>query len=191
VAVERAIVELVTQGVPQFEATNEKVQVDLTSTERAGKRAEEASSRAEDAAKKASTATEDLARRASSAIAGLQRAASLIQRGASVAGDLGFEVPEELGVITGGVSTAAQFAAQGARFGPVGAAVGGAIGLAVGGAQIYGGFEKLEQERLHARQVAEEVLKQYDQRHSSDLNEVARARAELARLGQIISGGRP
>lgn len=132
-SVEQAIIELVVSNVGLFATTNEKVQADLTSTERAGRRAEGAAASAENAAKEAEQANRRLASEISNTFSRLSSAISFAKNASRA---LGVDPSSKLGFGLDLVGDSLQGAAQGAQFGSIlgakGAVVGGAAGAFVG-----------------------------------------------------------
>lgn len=142
-AVEQAIIELVVEGANAFDSTNEKIQADLTSTERAGRSAEEANKAAAASAKAAEQAAKKLTAQITIALARASAGVGVAQRIASVLGaDRDSTAGQALDALQSGVSGAAQGASFGKVLGPEGVAVGAVLGGLLGVAQSLQETEK-------------------------------------------------
>lgn len=142
-SVEQAIIELVVSGTGQFDAANQKIQADLTSTERAGKSAESAAQTAERGIKSAEQAARQLTLQIAVTISKLNAAVGLAQRVASTLGeDRDSAAGQVLDAFQGGLGGAAQGASLGKLGGPVGAGVGASVGALFGIVQSLQETEK-------------------------------------------------
>jgi hypothetical protein len=181
-SLEQAIIQLVIEGGSTFDATNQKIQADLTSMERAGKSAESAASAADKAAKDAEKSARAMQAQIGRTLSRLSSAINLAERGARAAGfeteaGCAFDVAKD---VIGG-------AAQGAQLGAIAGPKGAAVGLVVGGAiGLAEGLAKISQQN-------ERMEKKVDQiQHGPGRNELESAVAResiRARLDQAASGG--
>lgn len=181
-SVEQAIIELVVAGAGTFEQTNDKVQVDLTSTERAGRQAEEASTAAARSARAAEQAAQKLTREVGQVLSRLNTAVSVAQRVAGVLGqDRDSGVGQGLDALQGGLSTGFQAFKLGAASGnPQVAAAAGIVGAIVG---VVSSLQETEK-RLEA------TSHRIEQDRPNEITDALLRQAGLARVDQAISGGR-
>ena len=181
--VEEAIVALVVQGDAQFTATNDKVQADLTSTERAGRSAESA-------ANDASRATRQLAQETMEVIRVATHAMHLAREAAKA-----FGVSETSGLMgaldiaRGAGAGAVSGARLGSVFGPEGTAIGAGIGGIIGGVNAYNDYEKrVESEnQKEIRENLKEIKDHLKGRGgNAETNQALLDAAGIAKLGALL-----
>lgn len=180
-AVEQAIIELVVNGAGAFATTNDKVQADLTSTERAGKRAEDGAAAAERSARNAEQAAKQLSAQVTQIIAKGAAFVGFAQRAAGILGvDRDSSAGQALDAAQGALSQGAQGAAIGSFLGgPVGTAVGGSLGALVGLVQSLQESEK----RISA------AAKKIDDQKTDDITDALLREAGLGKLDNAITRG--
>lgn len=171
-SVELAVIELIVAGTAQVDATNEKIQTDLTSLERAGKSAESGAASAERAARQAEAAARQIQHEITKTIHTLHSVLALAER-AAVA--LGVDPNSKTtGQVIDVAKDALGGAAQGAKLGGVvgsvvpgvgnavgagvGAALGGALGIVEGLVKIDKKLEKLTESQGHGKNEIEDAL---------------------------------
>lgn len=170
-SLEQAIISLVVEGVELFEAKNDKVQVDLTATERAAKNAEDATATMKREAQEAEKAARALQGQITKTLSRLAAAAGLADRLATA---LGFDESSKIGqgidVAKDVIGGAAQGAALGGSIGSVvpvlgtaagaiaGTVIGGGIGLAEGIAKLDKKLDRLAGQGQHGRNEIENAL---------------------------------
>ncbi len=190
-ALEKAVIELVVSGSGTVSQQANKVEADLTSAERAGKRAETAASSAEQAAKKAEQATENLTRQAELALHRLASAAHLLHHFAER-----FGAGEDVSILSGAAGEGLSVGAHTARLlspflGPLAIPLAAGAGLATGVVAAREGFENAEKKREHeAQALARELAKELEQRRALDLRGILEEQAGLAQLGARLGGVR-
>lgn len=176
---EAAIIQLVMQGVPEFEGARDKIALDLTSVESAGGRARAASESAENAAKRAEDASEAMSRSITSALGRLSRASSFVE---TIAGALGESDNEGIDAARGALRGASQGARIGALLGPEGALIGGGIGALVGAVESLQKSSEKEAKR-------QERLDEIEGRQRSREVEDALLRSIGLSKADVIAGG--
>lgn len=148
---EAAIIELVVQGLGQFDATNDKIQADLTSMERSGRSAEAGASSAASAARDAAQAARTLQSEISRSVRLLGSAAALAERVATAAGvDPNSGAGQALEVGRDVIGGAASGARIGSFIAPgvgtlIGAGGGALVGLAEGLARVEKKIDKQDE----------------------------------------------
>lgn len=184
-AVEAAIISLVIQGAGAVGSATDKVEADLTSVERAGKRAEGASVSADAAAKKAEQATRELASQATQALSRLATAARFAKEAANV---FGFDESSGVGAAFQGLGAAASGAASGVAagkiLGPWGMLAGGLIGAGLGGANAWTEYEK------RTAEAAKRGVQEAEKEKQANLEEELLRNAGLAKFGALTRGPR-
>lgn len=113
-ASERAIVQLVVEGAEQFDAANQKIQADLTATERAGKQAETAVAAMAREAREAESQARRLTATLTKTFSAIQRGINLAQRAAEFAG---VNKDSTEGVVLDAAQAGISGAAEGYRYG--------------------------------------------------------------------------
>lgn len=188
-AVEQAIIQLVVQGQTEVSAEADRIVVNLTSVERAGKRAEEAAKAAEDAAKEAEAASRKLSSDITKTLRALSRAAHMAKK---IASGLGYEkhsrVESAIEIIGGGLKGAAMGARLGSVFGPCGTAIG-----AIGGG-LYGEYAAYSHEKQaileHNQKAEEHEAKRLAKERDEELAEALLRQVGLYKLDQHHFGPR-
>jgi len=182
VSVEQAIIELVVQGAGTFEQTNEKIKADLTSTERAGRQAEEATGAAARGARSAEQAAQRLTNQVGFVLSKLNTAVNLAQKTASALGaDRDSVVGQGLDAIQGGIALGAQGFKLGALTGQPEIAV-----LAGVAASIVGVVSSLQETEKRLSSQTQRL----EQDRPNEITEAFLREAGLAKFDQAIAGGR-
>lgn len=178
---EQAVIELVVAGAPQVEQTNEKIQADLTSLERAGKSAESGASAADKAAKQAAESARTLQAEVVKSLHQLHAAVALAERIATAAGvEPTSRTGQALEIGKDVIGAAATGAKLGSLIAPgVGTAVGASVGAIIGLAEgVHNNNKKLE-----------ELLKKQQGNGGNEVSDALLREAGLATLDNRISGG--
>jgi hypothetical protein len=190
-ALEKAIIELVVTGSGTVSQQANKVEADLTSAERAGKRAEGAATSAEEAAKRAEQATENLTRQAELALHRLASAAHLLHHMAER-----FGAGEDFSILSGAAGEGLSVGAHTARLltpflGPLALPVAAAAGIGTGVMAAREGFENQDKRREEeARALARHLAQELEQRRALDLRGILEDQAALSQLGARVGGVR-
>lgn len=167
--VEEAVLRFVTEGVPEVNQTTGQITADLKTLKE--------TARVTSAEAQASVRAAAELRGALTKLASLARAAEGLARSAGV-DDLS-ATGRTIGVVSSGLSGAAQGARLGSSFGPVGTAAGAVVGTGVGVVEYLGELGKKLDAKVDA--ANEKILKKIAERDrstiESDLRDAAQARA--------------
>lgn len=190
-ALEKAIIELVVSGTGTVSQQTNKIEADLTSAERAGKRAEGAATSAEQAAKRAEQAAENLTRQAELALHRLASAAHLLHHFAERMG-----AGEDASILSGAAAEGLSVGAHAARLltpflGPLALPVAAAAGLGSGFMAAREGYESADKRRQEeAQELARHLAQELEHRRELDLRAILEDQAALAQLGARLGGVR-
>lgn len=195
-ALERAIVSFVVQGEGLVNQSTDKIEVDLTSVERAGRSAETAARSSEEAARKAEQSAKQLVAGITYSLGKMHQAASLVRQAAEIAGfDRESRIGVGLNVAAAGFEGAARGASLGATIGSfvpgVGTAVGGVVGSVVGGGvgAIHAMAENEKRLEDAAKRGAEKAVRDSAGRDGDDAIGAMLREAGLAKFSTQTYGG--
>jgi len=190
-ALEKAIIELVVSGSASVSQQANKVEADLTSAERAGKRAEGAAGAAEQAAKRAENATAELAQTAQESLHRLASAAHLLNHFAER-----FGASDDTTVLTGAAGEGLSVSAHVSRLlspflGPLALPIAAAAGIGSGVMAAREGYANAAKHREdQARELARHLAEELEHRRALDLRSILEDQAALSQLGARLGGVR-